>query len=204
VFHNTGQCHPDGSPVPYAKVMTRGPAAASAEPAAPGPPRRAAFLDLDRTLIPASSLFLLARGFHSRGLVGTADFVRFGWRQVAYRVGRSEQAQIVAEALGMSGGLGTRAQLDGQQRYSGRLAGPLLHGADKASAVEELAAAEGIDLGASAAYSDSVNDLPLLELVGHPAVVNPDRRLRAVAEERGWSAHDIRRGRQRRACTPAS
>ena len=52
--------------------------------------------------------------------------------------------------------------------------------------IGELAAAEGIDLDASTAYSDSHTDLPFLEAVGHPVAVNPDRRLRRLARERGW------------------
>ncbi len=42
------------------------------------------------------------------------------------------------------------------------------------------------------AYSDSINDLPLLELVGQPQVVNPDRRLRQVADARGWPVREVR------------
>ena len=52
--------------------------------------------------------------------------------------------------------------------------------------MRELAAAEGIDLGASWAYSDSYSDLPFLEAVGNPVAVNPDRGLRRIAAERGW------------------
>jgi len=49
-----------------------------------------------------------------------------------------------------------------------------------------MAEDEGIDLNASYAYSDSMTDLPMLETVGHPVVVNPDAALAAVAAERGW------------------
>jgi phosphoserine phosphatase len=52
--------------------------------------------------------------------------------------------------------------------------------------MRQLAAAEGIDLGASYAYSDSESDLPMLRTVGHPVVVNPDSALRRVAREEGW------------------
>ena len=52
--------------------------------------------------------------------------------------------------------------------------------------LQELAARDGLDLAASTAYSDSHTDLPFLETVGHPVVVNPDRALRRVAAERGW------------------
>jgi phosphoserine phosphatase len=52
--------------------------------------------------------------------------------------------------------------------------------------VGELAAAEGIDLAESTAYSDSASDVPFLEVVGHAVAVNPDRKLRGIAAERGW------------------
>ena len=56
----------------------------------------------------------------------------------------------------------------------------------KARAIEELAAERGYDLAESFAYSDSITDVPMLEVVGHPHAVNPDRDLRKVAAERGW------------------
>lgn len=56
----------------------------------------------------------------------------------------------------------------------------------------ELAASEGIDLKGSFAYSDSVTDLPMLELVGNPVAVNPDRELRRIATERSWRIESFR------------
>jgi HAD superfamily hydrolase (TIGR01490 family) len=60
------------------------------------------------------------------------------------------------------------------------------NGEAKADAARALAAARGYRLADCRAYSDSITDLPLLEAVGHPTVVNPDRALRRVAAERGW------------------
>ena len=60
------------------------------------------------------------------------------------------------------------------------------YGPHKADAMRGLAAELGIDLGGSFSYSDSVTDLPMLEVVGHPIAVNPDRELRKVALDRGW------------------
>ena len=60
------------------------------------------------------------------------------------------------------------------------------YGEAKAAQVRELAGARGYSLPHCYAYSDSVTDLPMLELVGHPRVVNPDRALRRIAAERGW------------------
>ena len=56
----------------------------------------------------------------------------------------------------------------------------------KARAIEALAEREGIDLASSYAYSDSESDLPMLQLVGHPVAVNPDRELAQVARDHGW------------------
>ncbi|MBI0376856.1 HAD family hydrolase [Streptomyces albiflaviniger] len=60
------------------------------------------------------------------------------------------------------------------------------YGPTKAEAISELAESEGYDLSRCYAYSDSVTDLPMLEAVGHPHTVNPDRALRREAAARGW------------------
>ena len=232
------------------------------EPAAPPPEpnitrrHRAAFFGLD-TLIPGSSLYLLAKGLQRRHFYGRTDLMAFAWQRLVFRTSPShppqvrnpkdsalsfvtgkhrpelqalareiaderivpqvypdlaelieahraagvltfvataapaELAEIVAHGLGMTGGLGTTAEVDEQERYSGRLAGTILQGTAKAGAVEAHASRAGIDLSASVAYSDSINDLPLLELVGTAEVVNPDRQLRKVAQRRGWPVHDV-------------
>ena len=106
-----------------------------------------------------------------------------------------ELASIIARRLGFTGALGTVAEtVDGE--YTGRLVGGLLHGEAKVAAIEALALREGLDLARCAAYSDSANDIPMLELVGHPAAVNPDSRLRAQARAQGWPVHDFRSGRK--------
>ena len=69
--------------------------------------------------------------------------------------------------------------------YTGRLVGDMMHGPAKAAAITDLAAREGLDLARCAAYSDSVNDLPMLSAVGRPVAVNPDAALRRAARERG-------------------
>jgi HAD superfamily hydrolase (TIGR01490 family) len=106
-----------------------------------------------------------------------------------------ELAAIIARRLGFTGALGTVAEsVDGV--YTGRLVGGLLHGEAKAAAMAALAAREGLDLARCSAYSDSANDLPMLRLVGHPAVVNPDADLRAEARANHWPVHDFRSGRR--------
>lgn len=74
----------------------------------------------------------------------------------------------------------------------GRLTGEVSafnHGRKKAEAVRNLAVQQGWDLTQCWAYSDSISDLPLFELVGHPVPVNPDRALRVVAQENDWQIH---------------
>lgn len=106
-----------------------------------------------------------------------------------------ELAAILARRLGLTGALGTVAETaDGF--YTGRLVGGLLHGEAKAAAVQALAEREDLDLSRCSAYSDSANDLPLLNLVGHPNVVNPDAELMARAREHNWPIHDFRKGRK--------
>jgi HAD superfamily hydrolase (TIGR01490 family) len=70
-------------------------------------------------------------------------------------------------------------------RFTGR-ASEFCYGAGKVTAAERFAARHGIDLDTSAFYTDSVSDVPMLDRVGEPVVVNPDPRLRWVAKKRGW------------------
>jgi len=95
-----------------------------------------------------------------------------------------EIVEELARELEFDGALGSTCEIvDGV--YTGVSLRPC-HGEGKAAAVRELAEREGIDLEASTAYSDSHTDLPFLEAVGHPVVVNPDRELSKIAAERGW------------------
>ncbi|HUA29238.1 MAG TPA: HAD-IB family hydrolase [Streptosporangiaceae bacterium] len=106
-----------------------------------------------------------------------------------------ELASIMSRRLGLTGALGTVAETrDGV--YTGHLVGGLLHGEAKAEAVQALARREGLDLARCSAYSDSLNDMPMLTLVGHPSVVNPDAGLRAEARGNGWPVYDFRSGRR--------
>ncbi|MBP2477987.1 HAD superfamily hydrolase (TIGR01490 family) [Crossiella equi] len=106
-----------------------------------------------------------------------------------------ELARVIATRLGLTGALGTRGeQVDGV--YTGRLLGELMHGKAKASAIRELAAHEGLDLRRCTAYSDSLNDLPMLATVGTAIAINPDSGLRDLARTRGWEVRDFRTGRK--------
>jgi HAD superfamily hydrolase (TIGR01490 family) len=101
-----------------------------------------------------------------------------------------EVADELARELGLDGAAGSRAEVaDGV--YAGRLERRLF-GPAKAEVLRELAAADGLDLAASTAYSDSHSDVAFLEAVGHAVAVNPDRELREVAAERGWPVKRFR------------
>jgi HAD superfamily hydrolase (TIGR01490 family) len=107
-----------------------------------------------------------------------------------------EMADLLAHVLAFDGGLGSRSEIV-NGRYTGRPAGPFNYREGKVLSMRELSAREGIDLAASYAYSDSESDLPMLRIVGHPVVVNPDPDLRRIAAEEGWEVlHLDRLGRR--------
>jgi HAD superfamily hydrolase (TIGR01490 family) len=223
----------------------------------------AAFFDLDKTLLPGSSLFPLAREAYRQRYFTLRDVARMTVYQLRYQItgteiqGAMEQARaktlemiagrprdeviefsrsiaqeellprlypqavelllrhkgagrevyiassspedylaLLAEELGIDGVIGTRAKVvDG--KYTGELDGPMVHGPEKAARVEKLAEERDIDLARSYAYSDSINDLPLLEMVGNPVAMNPDYRLGLMARRRGWQMIDFRVTRRR-------
>ena len=70
--------------------------------------------------------------------------------------------------------------------YTGELTGAPVAGDARARMLASFARRRKVDLSRSYAYADSISDLPMMEAVGNPVAVNPDRRLEAEAEERGW------------------
>ena len=222
----------------------------------------AGFFDVDNTMMQGASIYYLARGLAARRYFTTGDLLRFGARQLRFRLmaaehgGDMSQAReaalafvegrpvdelkslseeifdelmaeriwsgthalarlhleagqrvwlvtaapvelgaVIAQRLGLTGAIGTVAEIaDG--RYTGRLVGEMMHGQAKAAAITELAAREGLDLSRCAAYSDSINDVPMLSAVGRPVAVNPDAALRRTARDKGWEVRDFRTGRK--------
>jgi HAD superfamily hydrolase (TIGR01490 family) len=96
-----------------------------------------------------------------------------------------ELAEVLAQVLALDGGIGSRFSLARDGVFTGE-PGEFIYGAEKAAAIRRLAEREGFELAACYAYTDSVSDLPMLELVGHPVAVNPDGELARIARERGW------------------
>jgi HAD superfamily hydrolase (TIGR01490 family) len=105
-----------------------------------------------------------------------------------------DMADIISQRLGLTGALGSKAMIkDGI--YTGELEGKLLHGIEKAKAIQKLSQEHGFILEDCYSYSDSHNDIPLLQAVGHPCAINPDAILRIRALAEGWPIHDFRRAR---------
>jgi len=223
--------------------------------------KRAAFFDVDNTLIRGSTIYFLGRGMYQRGYFTKKDISRFVLANLRFRLTGKENkeeiaryqtaatdfigghnvkdiqtiaeqiydefvspamwqgtidiaqshiangvevylvtaapedmATLIAKRLGLTGALGSKAVIkDGL--YTGNMNGALLHGKEKAVAIRELAERKGFDLEDCFGYSDSHNDLPLLQCVGHPSAINPDALLGLRAMAEGWPIHDFRRAR---------
>jgi HAD superfamily hydrolase (TIGR01490 family) len=222
---------------------------------------RAAFFDVDNTLVRGSTLYFLGKGMYQRGFFTKADISRFVVANIRFRMTGTEKkdviekfqnaatdfigghavdeikkigeeiydeyvspklwngtceiarahldkgeevwlvtaapqdmANIISQRLGFTGALGSKAHIE-NGIYTGTLDGKLLHGVEKAIAIQDLAQQRGFDLQECAAYSDSHNDIPLLQAVGHPSAINPDAVLRIRALAESWPIQDFRRAR---------
>ena len=99
------------------------------------------------------------------------------------------ESAVALRHFGLDHALSTRYEVaDG--RFTGEVIVPMCYGHGKVEIAEAFAAEHELDLAASAFYSDSITDLPMLERVGAPRVVNPDPRLKRQAAKRGWPVLD--------------
>jgi HAD superfamily hydrolase (TIGR01490 family) len=96
----------------------------------------------------------------------------------------------LAEYLGIDECIASRSRVDREGRYTGELEF-YAYGPHKAAAIRAAAERDGIDLAGSYAYSDSITDAPMLEIVGHPVAVNPDRELARLARQREWEIREF-------------
>ena len=106
----------------------------------------------------------------------------------------SASAKILVEPIAQELGVDTVVATE-MAIENGKLTGEItryLKGDAKAEAVRQFAAEHGFDLDASFAYSDSATDIPMLELVGNPVAVNPDRALKKHALANGWQARTFK------------
>ncbi|AOZ73172.1 hypothetical protein BK816_07585 [Boudabousia tangfeifanii] len=104
-------------------------------------------------------------------------------------------SNLLAEKMGATGALGTVVKIDEQGRFLPELDGQIMHLKGKAQAAVRLSKKRGLNLPESYAYGDSINDLPLLQTVGHPSAINPEPLLRIVALEKDWPIHNFRKRR---------
>ncbi len=95
-------------------------------------------------------------------------------------------AEPVAAELGIDHVICSELELDADGCFTGEIIEPLCYGAGKIERTARVAERAGFRLEEASFYSDSITDLPLLELVKAPIVINPDRRLRRIALQRGW------------------
>jgi HAD superfamily hydrolase (TIGR01490 family) len=95
-------------------------------------------------------------------------------------------ADPLARELGIDAVVCTSLEIDAEGRFTGRPIEPLCYGEGKITLSSRVAEREGFQLSEATFYSDSITDLPLLEVVEKPVVVNPDARLRRVARRRNW------------------
>lgn len=95
-------------------------------------------------------------------------------------------ARPLARELGIEHVVCSELEVDADGRFTGRLIDPLCFGHGKIARARRFAEAQGFALEEATFYSDSITDLPLLQLVKTPIAVNPDGRLRRHAARHGW------------------
>ena len=110
---------------------------------------------------------------------------RLGLRQIVVTGALEISVKPLMEYLGIVDYVANRLEFVNGVA-TGRLLPPVMAAATKATWIRSFAEREGISLSESFAYSDSMSDLPMLSIVGHPAAVNPDMRLRQTALHHDW------------------
>jgi HAD superfamily hydrolase (TIGR01490 family) len=106
-------------------------------------------------------------------------------RQVVITGALDFSVELLMNHLGIDDWVANRLEFVNGEA-TGRVLPPVMASATKAKWIREFAEREGINLSDSYAYSDSISDLPMLSIVGHPAAVNPDFRLKQTALQHDW------------------
>jgi HAD superfamily hydrolase (TIGR01490 family) len=99
-------------------------------------------------------------------------------------------AEMIAKDLALDGCLATRLETNADGKFTGRIEGTLCYGEGKVTVATAHAQNLGHSLKESYFYTDSFTDVPLLAVVGHPIVINPDIRLLRFAKKQGWRIED--------------
>ncbi len=117
---------------------------------------------------------------------------RRGLRQVVVTGALEVSILPLLEELGITEYAANRLEIR-NGHATGRLSPPVMASASKALWIREYAEREGLSLNDSFAYADSMSDLPMLSVVGHPTATNPDARLRVTARRHDWPVIDLNR-----------
>jgi len=95
---------------------------------------------------------------------------------------------IIKDYLNLSLSIATALEIK-NGTFTGEIEGPIIHGEEKVNVIKKLMLEKDWDLKESYAYGDHFSDIPLLKIVGHPIVVNPDRKLKKVAQKNNWAIY---------------
>ena len=136
--------------------------------------------DVIEPLVYAEALFLID------------EHKRAGRKVYVVSASPEEFVTPIARMVGIDDVIATKIRTDGMGRYVPELEQYVM-GPGKTEAMARAAEADDIDMGASFAYTDSFTDMPMLEAVGRPVVVNPEAELREAAEEREWPIIEFQR-----------
>jgi HAD superfamily hydrolase (TIGR01490 family) len=129
---------------------------------------------------------------YAEALVIIDQHQRAGRKVIVISSSPVEIVKPLCRYLGIDDVIGTIPELDSEGKYTGNIEF-YAYGPGKAQAIRELAEQEGISLENSYAYSDSATDRPMMEVVGHPVAVNPDKELRELANARDWQILEFER-----------
>ncbi len=110
-----------------------------------------------------------------------------GHRTAILTAGSRYLNELLALDCGIEHVIATELELGADRRFTGKAVAPFCYGRGKVAKAERFAADLRVDLDRSWFYTDSISDLPMLERVGHPRIVNADPRLRVEAARRGWT-----------------
>lgn len=120
------------------------------------------------------------------------EHMRAGRKVYVVSASPEEFVTPIAKMVGIDNVIATKIRTDGLGRYVPELERYVM-GPGKADAMVEVAERDGIDLGGSYAYTDSFTDMPMLEAVGNPVAVNPEKELREAALENEWPILEFQR-----------
>ncbi|GMQ92655.1 MAG: HAD-IB family hydrolase [Acidimicrobiia bacterium] len=136
--------------------------------------------DVIEPLVFAEALFLID------------EHTRSGRKVYVVSASPEEFVTPIARMVGIDNVIATKIRTDGLGRYVPELERYVM-GPAKADAIREVAIRDGIDLEGSYAYTDSFTDMPMLEAVGHPVAVNPEKELKEAATENEWPVIEFQR-----------